>query len=234
MAKKEIIETTITHISQLSGDVKHFEIEFPEDKWIDFKAGQFILVHMPGENGKLVPRAYSIASPPHEKGKLELCIKKVEGGLVSPWFFTLKTGDKLSVSGAFGHFTVREGDAVFAGTGTGIAPLRAMIKDLFNNGFENDCWLLFGNRYETDVLYKEEFEQYAQKHPNFHFIPVVSRPEEWTGEKGYIQDVLFKYVDHPQDKHVYICGIVPMVNSLEEALLEKGWEKDKILYEKYT
>jgi Na+-transporting NADH:ubiquinone oxidoreductase subunit F len=233
MAKKEIIRTTITKIQQLSSDVRHFEIQFPDDKWIDFKAGQFILIHMPHE-GKIVPKPYSIASPPHERGQMDLCIKRIEGGLVSPWFFTLKEGDPLDVSGAFGHFLVREGDAIFAGTGTGIAPLRAMIKDVFKNGFHNDCWLIFGNRYETDVLYKEEFEGLAKLHPNFHFIPVISRPHQWTGEKGYIQDVFHKYVNGPENKKVYICGIVPMVVSLEQSLLKEGWPKTSVFYEKYT
>lgn len=233
MAKKEIIRTTVTKIVQLSSDVKHFELKFPEGQWIEFKAGQFILIHMP-HNGKLVPKPYSIASPPYERGKMDLCIKRIEGGLVSPWFFTLKEGDPLDVSGPFGHFLVREGDAVFAGTGTGIAPLRAMIKDILKNGFKDECWLFFGNRYETDVLYKEEFEGLARLHPNFHFIPLISRPEQWTGEKGYIQDVLPKYVNGHQHKNVYICGIVPMVVALEESLLRQAWPKSHIFYEKYT
>ena len=173
MARKEIIRTTITKIEELAGDVRHFEIEFPKNKWIDFKAGQFILVHKPEED-KVIPKPYSIASPPYQKGKMDLCIKKVEGGLVSTWFFTLKEGDSLDVSGPFGHFVVKEGDAVFAATGTGIAPLRSMIKDMLQSGFQNNAWLLFGNRYETDVLYKDEFEALAEQHKNFHFIPIIS------------------------------------------------------------
>jgi len=233
MARKEIIHTIITKIDQLSSDVRHFEIQFPEGKWIDFKAGQFILVHMPYE-GKIVPKPYSVASPPYERGKMDLCIKKVEGGLVSTWFFALKEGDPLDVSGPFGHFLVKEGDAVFAATGTGIAPLRAMIKSIFHNGFTNDAWLIFGNRYETDVLYKDEFEELANRHKNFHFVPIISRPKEWPGEKGYIQDIFPKYVATPDNKKVYICGIVPMVVGLEESLVKNGWPKQNIFYEKYT
>lgn len=152
------------------------------------------------------------------------------------YFWKLKEGDTLQVQGPLGRFGFKKPLAskiVFVATGTGIAPFRSMILQLFKDGTDREIWLIFGNRYETDILYDEEWKELAKRHSNFHYVPTVSRPQHWTGEKEYVQKVLAKYISSPQDTHLYICGLTNMINEVRKTALEMGFSKDQVLFEKY-
>ena len=92
---------------------------------------------------------------------------------------------------------------------------------------------IFGNRFDEDILYKEEFEELARKHSNFKNVFTVSRPKAWKGETQYVQHMLKKYVTDPKDKHIYICGLTNMINEVNAVALEMGFTKEQIFYEKY-
>ncbi len=104
---------------------------------------------------------------------------------------------------------------------------------MLNKGTSCEIWNIFGNRFEEDILYKEEFETLAAKHKNFHNVFTVSRPKTWKGETQYVQFMLKKYVPDPKDKHIYICGLTNMINDVQQTALEMGCTKDQIFYEKY-
>lgn len=233
-----IYTTTLEKIIQQGTDTRHFKLTFEPDANFTFKPGQFINIMIPaiGEH-KAVKRPYSIASPPCWKGYLELTIKKVEGGYATNYFWTLKEGDKLDVQGPLGMFTLKEPLAktiIFISTGTGIAPFRAMIHEKFTKADSgHEVWNIFGNRYETEVLYKEEFEKVAASNPHFHNVFTVSRPKTWTGEKEYVQFMLKKHIPNPQDKQIYICGLKNMINEVVKTATEMGFEKNQIFFEKY-
>src|SRR5262245_30653351 len=173
--KARFYDAKIVKIVSLSETVKHFVLEYPKDADTRFIEGQFIQVHLEKE-GKPHKKSYSIASSPllaQQKNQIELCIKIVEGGYVSTWFFSLKEGDVIHTSLPYGVFTVRQplqDNLIFVGTGTGVAPLRGMIQKLYEKGCTKDIWLIFGNRYETDVLYDDEWRALEKKHKNFHYI----------------------------------------------------------------
>lgn len=236
--KPRFLDAKISRIVSLSSTVKHFVLDYAPDADASFVAGQFMMVHLE-KDGKPHKKPYSIASSPSLKGKIELCIKQVEGGYVSNWFFGLKEGDVIHTSLPYGVFTVREpwqDDLVFAGTGTGIAPLRGMIQRLLEQDCTKRIWLVFGNRYETDVLYLDEWEALAKKHAHFHFLPTVSRPKTWTGETAYVQEVVKKhFAGKDLSKHdFYGCGLVPMCQQLKAALIEMGTPKERIHFEQFT
>lgn len=139
------------------------------------------------------------------------------------------------IRGPFGLFTLDKASKeklVFIGTGTGITPFRSMIKDLLEKNSETEISLIFGCRYEGELLYKSEFEELAGKFPNFRFFPLVSRPtEEWNGRKGHVQDN-FEVIDITQSE-VYICGLPIMVEEATKKLLELGMDKAQIHHEKF-
>ncbi len=226
----------LTRIEILTETVRNFHFEFREKPRFDFVPGQFVMVEVPKE-GKFVKKPYSIASAPYLPNQLELCIKKVEGGFVSSWFFELKTGDTLEFIGPKGSFRLKEPlpeHLIFVATGTGIAPLRAQFEQLLHEGYDKKISLIFGNRYEDEILFEQEFRQLANKHPNFEFLPVISRPKQWRGEQGYVQDMLKKYYPNPQGRAVYICGLVPMVNDLRDCLEKLNYPKESVHFEKWT
>jgi NAD(P)H-flavin reductase len=193
------------------------------------------MADIPGA-GKIVKRPYSIDSPPYEKGYIDLVWKRVEVGLMTNYLWTLKEGDKLQIQGPLGRFGFKKPVAqrlVFVATGTGIAPFRSMILQLFKDGTDRDVWLIFGNRHDEDVLYENEWRELARRHSNFHFVPTVSRPKHWTGETAYVQKLLLKYIPSHENTHLYICGLTNMINEVQKTALEMGFTKDQVLFEKY-
>ena len=238
--KPRFYDAKLSKIVSLSDTVKHFVLDYPKDADTSFIAGQFLQVHLEKE-GKPHKKSYSIASSPSlakEKNQIELCIKLVEGGFVSTYFFDLKEGDMIHTALPYGVFTVKEPlveNLVFVGTGTGIAPLRGMIKALYEKGCEKNIWLVFGNRYETDVLYNSEWQALLKQHPNFHFIPTVSRGKNWSGETAYVQDIVKKqFAGKPEGYDFYGCGLVPMCQQLKATLIEMNIPKERIHFEQFT
>lgn len=208
----------------------------PPGQELEFKAGQFISVHLVKE-GKKIRKPYSIASPPMDPTLLELCIKRVEGGFVSNSFFSYSPGVQVPIDGPDGVFIIRnlaDSDLFFVGTGTGIAPLRSMILSIFNQGFSKEVYLFFGIRNENEILYEKEFRNLAEIHPRFHFIPVVSRPLNWKGESGHVQDKIGKWIEKPEGKEVYLCGLPSMVDAVREKLKSIGFDRKQLHFEKYV
>ncbi len=227
-------------IDALAYNVRSFRLKFIEPKVLPFQAGQFVIVNVP-KDGKVVKRAYSIASTPHEPNAVELCIQHVEGGIASTYFWALKEGEKLSISGPHGNFLIKQPldyDPVFLATGTGVAPLRSMIKHLFTTGVTRTVSLIFGTRYEHSLLYESEFRALTKMRPNFKYVPVVSRPKDWRGETGHIQEVYKKLFPDAAaasaNQRIYLCGWSEVLKSVCADLTAAGFAKDRLHYEEWA
>ena len=238
--KPRFYDVTVSKIVSLTDTVKHFVLDYPKDADARFVAGEFMMAHLE-KDGKPHKKPYSIASSPslaEQKNQIELCIKLVEGGYVSTYFFNLKESDVLHTSIPYGVFTIREpwqNNLIFIGTGTGIAPLRGMIQNLYEKQCTKDIWLIFGNRYETDILYESEWRELEKKHKNFHFIPTVSRSPNWTGEKAYVQEIVKnKFGGQTEGLDFYGCGLVPMCQQLKSTLLQMNIPRERIHFEQFT
>lgn len=227
--------TTVQRIDVLSYNVRGFHLKFMDPPTMSFRAGQFIILHVPHQ-GAIVKRAYSIASAPHEPQAIELCVQHAESGIASTYFWKLKEGDPVTISGPHGNFVLKEPveyEPVFMATGTGVAPFRAMVKHLFHVNFTRDVWLLFGTRYEHALLYDSEFRMLANLRHNFHYIPTVSRPKEWHGETGHIQQTFQKYITDTSNKHIYICGWINVVKAIHNDLGSFGVPQERLHYEEW-
>ncbi len=202
------------------------------DARISFEPGQFFFINLERDDGKIA-KAYSAASMPDEEF-IEFCIKRVENGFASNTLYSLKNGDKIGIKGPYGAFKLQDTTrpTFFLATGTGVTPFRPMIKTLLKKNAKHDIWLIFGVRTQKDILYRKEFEELAEKNKSFHFIPVLST-EQWEGEKGHIQDVIWKHAKNI-DADYYICGLHIMVDQMRALLLERGVEKERIHLERYT
>lgn len=236
--KAGIFTTTIEDIQDIGiQDTRHFRLSFPAGTLFDFDAGQFLNILIPTPE-KVVKRSYSIASPPQwaAQGKLDLCWKRVPGGFATNYLWELKKGDKLEIQGPLGRFTPKKPlpqTIVFVSTGTGIAPFRSMIHDLIAKKEPVNLWNIFGNRFEEDVLYKEEFEELARQNTNLKNIFTVSRPKTWKGETEYVQHLLKKHIAVSAGTHIFICGLSNMIKEVESTALEMGFSKEQIFFEKY-
>jgi ferredoxin-NADP reductase len=236
MPERKTYLTTLERIENRTPTVRSFFLRLPQGERLEFKAGQFISVHL-SKKGIKIRKPYSIASSPSDTTLLELCIKRVENGFVSNTFFSFLPGVQIPIDGPDGVFTLKNlgaTDLFFIGTGTGVAPLRSMIYSIFNQELTNEVYLLFGVRNENEILYEEEFRSLAEVQPHFHFIPVVSRPLNWKGERGHVQDIIEKWIDKPEGKEVYLCGLPSMVDAVREKLKSIGFDRKQLHFEKYV
>jgi ferredoxin-NADP reductase len=223
---------------ELAPGVGHFDFEAAGVEELAFKPGQFISIKEQVD-GKEIIRAYSIASP-RDGNRFSLCLNCVEEGLISPRLFSLKPGDVIEIGEPLGYFTLRHPGrrALSIATGTGIAPFRSMLRDQLPT-LDVPVTLLFGVRHEGGLLYRAEFEELAAKHPNFRFLPTVTRPTPaWTGRSGRVQTHLDEALAIESDADrvntdVYICGLKEMVDDVRAELKRRGLDRKQIIYEKY-
>jgi ferredoxin-NADP reductase len=215
---------------------KHFEFETRNGNAFEYDPGQFISMEVE-IGGERCIRSYSIASSPHHDNRFDLCLNIIPRGLVSPWLFHLRPGESIEFSGPHGLFTLRQPvDPVsaFIATGTGIAPIRAMLQYLYQEPQPAEVWLIFGVRKEGDILYREEFERMASENPGFHFIPTLSRPESgWSGHSGYVQRQIARYLQRKEGLHAYVCGLRRMVDDVRQQLETMGYDPAALSYERY-
>jgi ferredoxin-NADP reductase len=244
MSDRPLLHATLKRSISLSSQTRHLEFEAEGIERFDFIAGQFISIVVPNEQGKLVTRAYSLASPPRGGRSFDLCLNRVQDGFMSNYLCDLQPGALIPWHGPHGLFTVREPmhDSIFIATGTGIAPIRGMVQWLFADPARHaghEFWLVFGTRYEHDIYYRDEFEQIAREHPNLHYAITLSRAEDsWSGGRGYVQEHVREIVtSRPNngagEMNAYICGLHLMVNANRELLKSFGWDRKQIVYERY-
>jgi ferredoxin-NADP reductase len=223
----------------LSELTKHLEFEMEGTPRFGFVAGQWLSFKTNTSDGEEITRAYSIASPPDGGNKFALCLNRVQDGFMSNFLCDMKAGAEISCQGPFGDFILRPPmrDTIFIATGTGIAPFRSMLHWLLcdeSRYLGKHLHLIFGNRTEKDIYYHDEFLGLAQEHPNFHYLPTLSRGRpDWQGLRGYVQQHVSAIAQGRTDMHAYICGLDKMVKANRDLLKSLGWDRKAIMYEKY-
>ncbi|MGK0408187.1 MAG: Na+-transporting NADH:ubiquinone oxidoreductase subunit F [Shewanella psychromarinicola] len=228
--------------------VRYADFDIPDeyrDDWV--KYGLFDLVSTVDED---VLRAYSMANYPDEKGSILLNVRiatppkaSLPPGKMSSYIFSLKAGDKVTISGPFGEFFVKETDAemVFIGGGAGMAPMRSHIfNQLKSVNTKRKMSFWYGARSTREVFYQQDFDQLAAENDNFTWNVALSDPlpeDNWTGYTGFIHNVLYenylKQHKAPEDCEYYMCG-PPLMNSSVIAMLESlGVESENILLDDF-
>ncbi len=237
---KEYI-TTIEAIDDLTHDIKGFRLDLPDGETINFKAGQYMQFHTKPYNKikESVFRAYSIANVPSDNKAIELIIRLVPDGICTTYAHTqLSEGDEVKISGPYGDFYLR-GDCseiVMIAGGSGMAPIRSIILDVLERGIDIKMNFFFGAVSKKDLYYIEYFEDLAERHDNFKFIPALSKPapeDNWEGEVGLITEVVERYIDDGSDMEGYLCGSPGMINACINVLTKKDIPEEKIYYDKF-
>jgi ferredoxin-NADP reductase len=201
------------------------------------RAGQWVSLKIP-RGPELLSRSYSIASAPRADGSFDLAVTRVEGGPGSTFLHALAPGEGLTVGEPMGFFTlpdVLDAPLLLVGTGTGVAPLRAMLQDLVARGLSPPTTLLLGVRTEDDALYADEFRALEASAPWFRFALTLSRPgDAWGGRRGYVQTHLAELSAARPGCHAYVCGLNAMLKEVRRALKEDlGFGRDRIHTERY-
>jgi Na+-transporting NADH:ubiquinone oxidoreductase subunit F len=230
---------------------EHFRIRVAERFRPDWD--RFNLWGLRGKNLAPVFRAYSLANPPLEPTRLRFTIriatpppgaKNLPPGTGSTFIFDLQPGDKVTLSGPFGEFAVKDTDRemCFVGGGAGMAPLRSQILDQLL-GVKTDRRLSFwyGARSKLELFFDEEFKGLAEKFPNFSYHVALSSPmpeDHWEGMTGFIHQRLYDtYLAAHKDSteiEYYLCGPPMMVQAVEDMLDSLGVEPEMIAYDKFS
>jgi Na+-transporting NADH:ubiquinone oxidoreductase subunit F len=197
-------------------------------------------------------RAYSMANHPAEGNQVMLNIRiatpprglDVPPGVCSTYVFNLKPGDKVTVSGPYGEFFIRESqrEMCYIGGGAGMAPLRSHIFHLFQTmKTDRKVTFWYGGRSKKELFYLEDFDAIKAEFPNFNYTIALSEPQpedNWEGPTGFIHQVcqdeyLLKH-DDPTEIEYYMCGPPPMIAAVNNMLYNIGVEKEMISYDEFS
>jgi len=200
-----------------------------------------------------VTRAYSMASYPGEAGIIMLNVRiasppprmpDVPPGKMSSYIFSLKPGDKATISGPYGDFFAKDtrNEMCFLGGGAGMAPMRSHIFDQLKTLCETERRITFwyGARSLKEAFYSDEFDELAGKYDNFGWYLALSDPlpeDNWTGLTGFIHQVAHEdYLsehDAPEDIEYYICGPPLMLQACRHMTEDLGVEPENVLFDDF-
>lgn len=233
LAKPKTIPCRIHTLEKLALDVIKVTLRLPPSSTLNFYPGQY--VDIIGTGG--IRRSYSLACAPQADNMLELHIKKVTDGAMSQyWFEHAKVNDLLRLNGPLGTFLLRDLDdlhLVFLATGTGIAPIKAMLEDLDRKPKERlprSVTVYWGGRVPDDLYWRPGQMSYP-----YQLIPVLSRANaDWIGKRGHVQNALIEDGFDLAGICVYACGSDAMIHSAQSALQAAGLPAKRFLADAFV
>jgi len=243
------------------GRVNHITFDLKDsDPFLNYVEGQSIGIMPAGEDANGKPhklRLYSIASTRHgddfNGNTVSLCVRQLQyekdgetiNGVCSTYLCDIKPGDKVKITGPVGKEMLlpdeEDANIVMLATGTGIAPMRAYLRRMFEPtekeknkwNFKGKAWLFMGAPKSANLLYEEDLQRYLADNPdNFKYTKAISREQQNTkGGRMYIQDrvlesanELFNMIED-EKTHIYLCGLKGMEPGIDEAMTKAAEEK---------
>ncbi len=233
---------------------KDFDIEEQyRDEWDKFQMWSLSI-----DNKEETFRAYSMANHPAEGNIVMLNIriatppwdraagtwkKGIQPGICSSYVFSRKPGDKVTISGPYGEFFLKDtnNEKMFIGGGAGMAPMRSHIFHMFHtekSKVKTTFW--YGARSKREIFYQDDFQDIKNKFPNFDFTIALSEPKEedkWTGKTGFIHQVIYdEYLskhEAPEDIEYYLCGPPLMIDAVKKMLYNLGVPDENVMYDDF-
>lgn len=206
-----------------------------EGKHKDYKPGQFMIVQLVRDGRVSEPHPFTISSSP-AKDRLSISVKSV--GDFTSTISNTKTSDHAYIDGPYGTFSFLNYDAqslVFIAGGIGITPFISMLRYIYDKKLERHVILIWGNKSANDIAFKEELKRMELEMSSLKVIHVMSKQDDWEGEKGYIDaEKLKRYVDDFQNSQFFVCGPPIMMNAVMKSLRGLGVPKRKIHYERFA
>lgn len=227
-------------VEQLTHDIRRLCIDVVEPSDFVWKPGQYVDVTVPGDGE--FHRSFSFANLTGE-GSIELIIKKYEGGRFSSLLdHEIKEGDELCFEGPYGSFHLRDSDSdvLMVAGGSGMAPVLCLLRRIVEEGIDRRVRFFYGARTGRDLFYIDEIAKLGERIRDFTFVPVLSEPEqgsEWRGVEGLVHDAVGRFLDTGEltDFEVYMCGPPPMIEAMQEMLVEgRGHDDTQIFWDKFT
>ncbi len=231
----------VMSLSKPAADVAVLKLQLPANQNLQYRAGQYVeFILRDGSR-----RSYSMANAPHELGSppaIELHIRHMPGGkFTDPVFSTMKEKDILRMEGPFGSFFLREDSdkpLILLASGTGFAPIKAIVQQLHHKGISRPAVLYWGCRRKADLYQHDWCEQAAAEMPSLRYVPVLSEPapeEAWTGRTGFVHQAVMADFPDLSGHQVYACGAPIMVDSAQRDFVARcGLPADEFYADSFT
>lgn len=208
--------TRVAKLEKLSQDVMLVDLQLPANERLAYRAGQYIeFILRDGSR-----RSYSMATPPHQEGNLSLHIRHMPGGVFTDQVFsTMKERDILRFEGPHGSFFIREDSdkpIILLASGTGFAPIKAIMEHLIYTKSPRPVSLYWGGRRPVDLYLDQLCQSWAGAHSGFNYVPVVSEAlaeDQWSGRTGFVHQAVMQDFPDLSGHQVYACGAPVMVES---------------------
>jgi ferredoxin-NADP reductase len=226
---------TVTSVIRETAAVRTVELDAPD--WAGHRAGQHLDVRLTADDGYIAERSYSIASAPGEPAAIT--VERLEDGEVSPYLTEeLRAGDKLELRGPIGGYFVWEpgdgGPLTLLAGGSGVVPLRSILRHRGRTGSAVPARLLYSARTLPDVIYRAELDQ---DHDGAEVIYTLTRdqPPGWTGHTGRVDAALLAQVAWPATASplAFICGPTSFVETAAAGLVGLGYQPERVKTERF-
>ncbi|HLZ97683.1 MAG TPA: 2Fe-2S iron-sulfur cluster-binding protein [Steroidobacteraceae bacterium] len=228
----------IVRLGRLSHDVLGVFLRLPAAEEFNFQPGQYIDVILPAGRR----RSFSIASPPHDSSLLELHVRRVPGGEFTEALFAgsdarsehdgrRERGMLLSIEGPLGQFVYRPAEApmLLVGGGTGLAPLKSMLRHVIENHLPRRMTLYWGVRSERDLYAHDELEELARRAPALRYEAVLSEAgAAWAGRRGLVHEAVLQDFESLAATDIYASGPPALIAAVREEFTRRGADPERL------
>ncbi|SFS96726.1 NADH:ubiquinone reductase (Na(+)-transporting) subunit F [Saccharopolyspora flava] len=223
---------TVVGLDDIARDIRRLVVELDEP--MSFNPGQYAEILVPGTGAA---RQYSMANPPSETSRLEFHVRRTPGGIATDgWMFAgLAVGERIELKGPLGDFgmpVAQEEPAILIAGGTGLAPLKSIVRHALDHDLAPELHLYHGGRSRQDLYDVEFFTDLARRHPHFGYRPCLSE-EDWDGATGLVTDVVLADFQSCRGLSAYLCGPPGMVEAGVKALKRRRMAPRKIFREEF-
>ncbi len=211
----------VLSIDRPAPDVAVIRLQLPANQNLQYRAGQYVEFILRDS----ARRSYSMANAGHALGSppaIELHLRHMPGGVFTDHVFgTMKVKDILRMEGPFGSFFLREDSAkpmILLASGTGFAPIKAIVQQLQHLGSQRPAVLYWGGRRKADLYQHDWCEQAAAEMPSLRYVPVLSEPaaeDAWAGRTGFVHLAVMADLADLSAHQVYACGAPVMVDAAQ-------------------
>ncbi|MBV9450632.1 MAG: ferredoxin reductase [Streptosporangiaceae bacterium] len=227
---------TVTSVIRETGSVVTIELEAPG--WPGHRAGQHLDIRLTAEDGYTAERSYSLASANGEP--VAITVERLDDGEVSPYLTEeLRAGDELELRGPIGNWFVWNtpdgGPLMLVAGGSGIVPLRAILRHRQRSGSDVPVRLLYSSRTLDDVIYRAELERYRNDGAQITYTLTRTRPPGWSGYSGRVDAAMLAQTAWPAGQHplAYVCGPTRFVETVADKLVGLGYPSERVRTERF-
>lgn len=237
MSARTVYQMKVTEIIDHTHNIRELNLQTQDSQEFKFRAGQFVMLHVPQVEGKPLLRAYSIASSEKRSNGFRLIFKFVDNGAASKYVWALKGDETLQFTGPFGRLFFQEPPTeqiIMLNTGSGVSQHLCYLLSKKDQHPNLKYRLLFGVRNTNDIYHDKLLNELSKEMPDFKYDFVLSRADEnWKGKKGYIQNHIQEcgFMDTPTT--FYLCGNSAMIKATKEILETAGFPKERIWAEAF-